>query len=145
MKNPDSQTWRSPLLSCYFPFDSQQRQLFRISPTNHTGSHLLPAFFINVTSVLKKKKKKRQQSQHGVTYAKHQVTKARLKYSFCFPGNGILNQSVRNHLLGPYHPLKEGDLATTDALSAGVSSSFPLLLPMKSFIFYSSLELLSVH
>ena len=49
--------------------------------------------------LLKMDVKTRQQTQNGVTYAKPHVIKWRFNCSFASPRNGLLNQSVRSHLI----------------------------------------------
>ena len=73
------------------------------------------------------------------------------------PGTGILNQSIKDHLVNtseiisliylchdtthpdPHHPLKECDLVTTNSLSASMTSRSHSLLPVKFFNFVQCL------
>ena len=85
--------------------------------------------------------KTRQQARNGVTYIKPHVIKPRLNYSFAFPRYGMLNQSIRNHLIcltDPCHALKVSDFALTNLLFASVTSLFPLSPACKSLSFYTA-------
>lgn len=97
-------------------------------------------------------KKNRPQPQNDGTYAKPRVTTLKLNYSFSPSRNEILNHSIRNHLVStceltsmtdPSHPLKESGLATTNSLFVSVPSLSPPFCLWRSFILYSSSELLS--
>lgn len=70
---------------------------------------------------------------NGVTYAKPQITQLGFNYGFSSPTNGILRQSIRNHLISPsyvicvidpWYSLKESNFAITNPFFA--KYNFPI-------------------